>query len=346
MKHHERESFIYIVRSGKVKIANNIYLHPPKIEQIIESYEKYNEMYEQCLNDEIMTSEEMDVWMKENLIWTKAHEIKVENLKKDIEECKIEMFNTRQNTKGIKILRARLRSQEILLNKHIQIKHSEDQNTCEGISEQFRLSWLLSNSVQENNEPIAQHKLKNIRDNIISIWQDSILSESQYRELARNEPWRSLWSMSKSIKIKLFLNKKDEDLTINQKNLIVWSQIYDNIQESIDYPGKDVIEDDDMLDGWMIIQHKKQEKEKLAKIAEEITSNPKIKNSSEVFIMAHNQEHANNIYNINDPSSRKVIAQRSHAIATKGALLEQELPDVQQNIQIQQAQALKNTRSS
>ena len=103
-------------------------------------------------------------------------------------------------------------------------------------------------------------------------------------------------------------------------------------------------EDDDMLDGWMILQQRKQEKDKLARETDEVTNNPKIKNSSELFVIANNQEHANNIYKLNDEFAKQVITQRTQALQTKGALLEQELPDVQQRLQIQKAQALKNTR--
>ena len=344
MKHHERESFIYIIRSGKVKIIDNIYIHPQYIDQVVESYEKYNEMYEQCLNDEIMTSEEMEIWMKENLLWTKANEIKVEKLKKDIEESKINIFKSRYDNKGVLSLKQALRNQEDLLNKQLYIKHSQDQNTCEGISEQYRLNWLFSNSVRKNNEPLAPSELQQIKDNIIYLWQDSVLTETQYRELARNEPWRSLWSMNKNIKIKLFLNEQNEELTINQKNLVVWSQIYDNIQESMDYPGKLVADDDDMLDGWMILQNRKQEKEKLAQEAEAVTQNEKIKNSSEVFIVANNQDHANNIYKLNDEFSKQVVAQRTAALQANDVLLEQDLPDIKENLQLQKAQSLKNTR--
>ena len=44
------------------------------------------------------------------------------------------------------------------------------------------------------------------------------------------------------------------------KNIVMWSQLYDNVQESMDAPTKDVIKDDDLLDGWLIVQGKKREK--------------------------------------------------------------------------------------
>ena len=46
----------------------------------------------------------------------------------------------------------------------------------------------------------------------------------------------------------MFLNATEGELTYNQKNLMIWSQMYDNIQETLDCPSKEVIEDDDILD--------------------------------------------------------------------------------------------------
>ena len=49
--------------------------------------------------------------------------------------------------------------------------------------------------------------------------------------------------------------------------------MYDNIQESLDYPSEDVVEDDDMLDGWLIIQKQKRDKERAVSELENTTKN-------------------------------------------------------------------------
>ena len=65
----------------------------------------------------------------------------------------------------------------------------------------------------------------------------------------------------------------------------MWSSLYDNIQESPDCPSNEVINDDDMLDGWMIIQKRNREQAKLQKDAENKFGNKKISNADEVFIV-------------------------------------------------------------
>lgn len=340
MNHHERESFIFNIRSGKVYILDNIYIAAPTIDQLAESYIKYQESYDQCLLDGIMPEEDMVVWMKENLIWTKYHEINLEKYKKDIENFKVEIFENRQNPKKCKIIRDKLRNKEKLLEELLILKNSEYQNTCEGIASSFRINWLISQTTLCGNN---QYNFKKFSvENIVHLWQKSFLSENIIRELARNEPWKSTWTISKNIKIKLFLNKKNQELTNNQKNLIIWSQIYDNARESIECPDNIVFEDDDMFDGWMILQHRKNEKQKLEQKAQEISKNENIKNAQEVLVVANDPEHIKNVYDLNNEYAKQVINKRFNAINQKGQISHQELPDVKEQLHIQQMQLQKD----
>lgn len=340
MNHHERESFIYILRSGKIHISDNIYILPPTIDEIVESYVKYNEIYNQCLVDGIMTEENMITWMKENLVWTKYNETLVEKLQKELEELKIDIFQSRKSISKCNSIRQNIRYKEELLQEQMVLKNSEYSNTCEGIASSARLNWLISQTTYASN---LKYNFKTIPlETVVYIWQQSILPESKYRELARTDPWRSLWTINKNIKIKLFLNKKNQDLTINQKNLIIWSQIYDNTYESIDCPENSVFNDDDMFDGWMILQNKKNEKNKLDQYIEEATSNTKIKNSKEVFIMAHDKQHASHIHDLNNESAKHVINNRFKTLSEKGTVLEQDFQDVRQELYFNQMKSQSN----
>ena len=71
--------------------------------------------------------------------------------------------------------------------------------------------------------------------------------------------------------------------------------MYDNVYESSESPSEEVIDDDDLLDGWFIIQRKKQEKEKLQSEVANMTNNEKITNSEEVYIFTDSAEEAERI---------------------------------------------------
>ena len=158
----------------------------------------------------------------------------------------------------------------------------------------------------------------------------SYLIESDVRELARSEPWRSIWLMKEDTGQTLFTNCPERELTYDQRNICVWSRMYDNVQESTECPDDEVINDDDMLDGWFIIQRKKQEKEKLESTVESMTNNSKIANSQEVFIMTDNQQQADMINSANSLHGQLLKKQRLAQVkAAGGELKDQQLQDKQ-----------------
>lgn len=328
MKHHEREFFVCMIRNGKLKITKDdctVCIYPPTIDQLLESSLVYNEAYDRAYSEEMMTEDDINVWMKENGIWTLYDDNLEDQYKKNLEELKIEIYNMRNEEKKAKNLRALIRASEYKLLSHSNKKHTYYQNTCEGIAQIEKMSWLIKNTTYVNDKlyDFDDISLQYVTDE----WQSSFLSDTKLRDIARNDPWKSLWVIRANSPAQIFNNPPNTELTHNQKNLLIWSQMYDNIQESIDCPPKNVIEDDDMLDGWFIIQNRKRESELLNKSFEENTKNKKIKESSEVFIMASDPEHITSIENMNDSSAKLVKKKRQDAISKNKILLEQELPD-------------------
>ena len=318
MKQHEREFLIYTIRSGKNFLSNNLVIYPPTIDQVLGSLIKYNEAYDQAINDGLMTEDELSIWMKEQGIWTSYNENKVNDLQKKVENFKVDIYEKRYDSKSVKYLRYYLRETEKLLNKELSLKNTNYLNTCEGFATSEKTTYLISNTTYKNNE------LYDFSDsfiaNVIEEWYTKLLNDSQIRELARNEPWKSLWVIKDKSKLKLFANSESGELTYNQKNLMIWSQMYDNIQESLECPNYDVINDDDMLDGWFILQGRKREKDRLEKEFEANTNNSKIKNSSEVFVVASNVDHASKIQALNSPTAKQRISSREKLLQQKGTV--------------------------
>lgn len=330
MKQHEREFFIATIRSGKTFLKDGLIVISPTIDQLVQSCQKYNEAYEEALNDGLMTEEEMSSWMKEQYIWTSFHENRLEDIKKKIENFKVEIYEARQDPKLAKRIRLSIRESEDILSAELMQKNYNYQNTCEGFASTEKTAWLIENLTFKNNELYDFSDIS--LQTVIEQWYMSFLSDNKCRDLARNEPWKSLWIIREKSELQLFANAGITELNHNQKNLIVWSQMYDNIQESLDCPSKEVIEDDDMLDGWFIIQNRKREKEKLEKDFENSTKNAKIKGSSEVFIMAKNPEKAKNIQNMNSATAQAIINQRTKTIDSKGSVGQQDFHDEKMKI--------------
>ena len=83
-----------------------------------------------------------------------------------------------------------------------------------------------------------------------------------------------------------------------------------DVDECPDSPDEKVIDDDDCLDGWFIVQQRKHKKDKKEREVEDMIKNPKIKDSQEIYLVAQDEEHAQEIYGLNDPMARNVIKQR------------------------------------
>lgn len=321
MKQHEREFFVYMLRSGKIKLDyKNIVVHPFKIDDIVQSYEVYDKSLERCYRDGLMDEQELDVWMKIQDIWTKVEENLVEKMKKDIEELKVKIYQNRLNKNGVKGIRMALRLVEEKLMKHLSTKLNYYHNTVEGVSETKRISWLISRSCYIDNKICYQDEENSDIAQIVNAWNRFTLSDKALRELARNEPWRSTWITRQNLDTTLFKIDDDCELSSSQKGLAIWSQTYDSVRESPDCPLDIVIEDDDMLDGWFILENRKREQEAKEKSNEDSLSNSKITNSHEVMMVAKDADHAQSIYESNDFGARDTIKHRSAQIDKEGTV--------------------------
>lgn len=334
MKQHEREFFIAQIRCGKIFVQHDnkrIEIHPLTLDQALQSCEVYNSAYKQAYVDGIMNEDEMNQWMIEHELWTEQDDQKTEGLKKDLERLKVEIYNSRNDHKLKNTIRMYLRAGESQLSKHLARKNSYYQNTAEGYAASEKASWIIKNTTFYDNKlyDFSDLSLSYVMDE----WQSSFLNDSQCRELARNEPWKSLWIIKDNAGVKLFENQLGFELTYNQKNIVIWSQMYDNIQESMDCPSKDVIEDDDMLDGWFIIQAKKRDQERAEKELETSMQNSKIKNASEVFLMAPDKKDASRVDSMNSVQSMNIRKQRSALISRKGKVEQNEFLDEKLKLQ-------------
>jgi pyruvate dehydrogenase complex dehydrogenase (E1) component len=132
------------------------------------------------------------------------------------------------------------------------------------------------------------------------------------------------------------------NLTDDQRTLIGISQMYDRVYEHPECPNDDILEDDDALDGWMIIQKRKIEKDKKQQQIDSM--NPKLKNAQEVFIMANNSNEADEVVSLNSSESLNRMKSKINHVQKFGFTEESQLPDVQIDLRNQLNQQIKNRK--
>lgn len=295
-------------------------------------------VYRNLLNEEKYEDWIRSDRMTESMINLGLWHINTDNLVKQLEtkidNLKIDLFNNRIKTKESSSIRKKLISSKKELNNFLSIKSSFYTNTLEGYAESIKNEYIICSTLYKNNNRVFPSNKEN--NSISYIYFNNLVNEinnytiniEQYKELARSQLWRSYWTASS--KGNLF-DKAAIDMTDEQRSLVNITKMYDSIYEHPECPEDNVISDDDMLDGWMILQRKKNEKARQQKFLDD-----KHQGASEVFIMAE-PEDANKIMELNSAESIVALQEKMAYIdANKDRVIrENELPDIKRDLKNQ-----------
>jgi hypothetical protein len=288
MRTDQQEFLIQSIRAGTVHY-NKLRIVPATIDQQMKSCEIFSNTYDRCLDSGVMTEEQMEQWMIATRLLPFDFKKLVSNFNKEIDNQKLSLYKSRANTKKVNQIRYLLNELRSELLKLARPKSEFSQNTCEFIAHLDQRMYILRCTTMYGKKKYTGSNFTKI----FEIWQDSLLSEKTIRELARCYSWKSIWNIYKFNKVGTLFKKhgrRNTELTVNQKNILTWSNIYDNVAESMDCPSEDVINDDDMLDGWFIDQKNKREKESKKDIISDKIKSGKINNSNHVFVVANDEE--------------------------------------------------------
>ncbi len=295
-----------------------------------------NSKYNEWINET-----DIEHWLVDAGLWQYGDSQRLENLEKQIEDHKVDLFNNFLNPSRIKSIRRSLSSARSLQNRLYQLKHAFDYVTLNGYCSNVKNEFLLTHSLYDTNNNLV---FKNIDDNnyqqmsaVFDFINQNTIDIPIFRTIARNEIWRSSWSANKEN----IFSKQTVDWTDEQKTLVIMSKMYDSAYEHPECPPDSVIEDDDMFDGWMIIQRRESEKNKAKQRNEKMLKDKKLGNANEIFLVARSKEEKENIYSLNDNQARFTIREREAVLSQAGGpLKDKDLPDVQRNIVMQNNQAI------
>lgn len=348
LKDEESGLFIWRIVQGKIPFNTSwgdYYLGVPSVQTRYKAEEIYKETLQLGeLYGLYSTNELQDILLgKYNIyaykyglsIWTPEQESKLNTLKEDIEKLKIGIFESQLYTNKKEATRKLLRTAEKEYIKLSHIKHGLDSFSYEGLAIMHRQVCLIAGSIQDKEGAYVLgenwsscSRSDRLVDFALLKFTENVIPERTFRFLARNEPWRTMWA---SRKVDGLFNVPSIQMTDEQRTLVLWSQFYDNIYESPDCPSDSVLEDDDAIDGWVIVQRKKREKDQLSLTIEGKMSD-KIKNADEIYVVAENAEQAKKIESLNTISAQIVKKQRLNKVKKEGVVKEVEFGDVQMKL--------------
>jgi hypothetical protein len=277
-------------------------------------------------------------------LWTFNGDENLKNIENQIEDIKVDLYKSHYNTTKLKSLRRQLSNTKNRYNYQYNTRHSFDQYTLKGYLDLLKNQYILAYSIYNLNDNLIFTDIETIDYNsfnsISNIIYQNTIDTSMYRKIARSNLWNNYWSSNNS---HLF-NSAVINWTDEQKMLVMFTKMYENAREHSECPPDIVFEDDDLFDGWMISQRRENEKQKNKNRASKLLDNKNLKNANEVFLVADSQEEAQNVYDLNDPTSRHIIKERTSLINNNNQIQEQNLPDVQRQLVMQRNQQSMGAR--
>jgi hypothetical protein len=313
-------------------LADNLCVYGLTPDQKLHLCHQYNHIICEAEFSGVFSEKQMVELLIKNGIWSEQEERELSLASAKSDSIKEEMYIRYESfqSKYVDKLRQSLQKLRIKIGELFKKRHSYDIYTSAGLAAMYQLHFhLLNNTFLENGIKLADNNpteiyIRALAEDYITTKPDDVF----IRQISKLDMWKSIWHSSKgcgSIFGIPSINLSDE-----QRSLIGWSSLYDAIAEAIDVPDEKVLKDDDLLDGWLIVQHKKREEDKKKKDGE--SGGP---GNKEVFIPAETREDAVRIYGMNDNEGRVIQSQRLNVLAGKGRIREQDMPDSQRQILLQ-----------
>lgn len=295
----------------------------------------------QLLYNNIINEEKYNDWLREeNLerilislgLWTMDTNTIIKSLSKKIDDIKVMIYSDRNFKDKLKKHRKDLDGANKQLVSIQQKKSEMFTHTLEGYASSIKNEYIICKTLYKNDQKVFEDDVANnensytLFNNIVSEINNHVIESSDFKKLARNNIWRMYWNCNKN---NIFPGPVTE-WTFDQRTLVSISKMYDNVYEHPECPEDSVIDDDDMLDGWMIFQRRKIENQKKQQKIDNL--NPKLQKAQEVFLIADNAEETEEILSLNSQESLFKMKQRESFLNQKGSASHLELPDVQMDL--------------
>ncbi len=314
------------------------YISAPSPAHKMEAAFEYEDALYECSFHGVLTDEEMLQILLDNHLWTMDEETELNSAPMRIDALKVEMFKRHVSFQSSRVEQTRrivrrLRKRQAELSVR---RHAYDFYTQTGLARTIQMQYLIARNTKDGNQQPVDLETCNdwLLRNLLEAYSSNRPGELELRALAQYHVWRMIWSSGRQ-EGRVF-GVPSTWLTQEQQNLIAWSKLYDNINEHPEPPDKDVVEDDDLLDGWIIVEQKKRENAKREQEGGKHKSG-----AQEVYVMADTQDDANRINNMNDASTAFMKRQRAAVLKTKKVVGEQHMPDAKQQMSVQAAQQFR-----
>jgi hypothetical protein len=342
-----RELLVARVASGTVRLVVpfagrdcRLVVRLPDRGRRYEAAEVYAETLRKAELEGLFSDDDVLSFLLAEGLWDEDRQGLLDNLPKEIEEFKVQLFKATFKANERKSVRAALRVAREKLAGLSSERHAYDHLTCRGVAAVTRARFLLGASLfTPAGDPAFPDgdafwgAESGLLDAAMAAHAACRPAEADFRLAARTEPWRSTWAVHKADGS--VFGVPACDYTDEQRALAGWSGLYDSVYQHPDCPADDVIGDDDLLDGWLIDQRRQREQRTLAREGDKVNQD-----AAEVFIPTDTAEGAKKVMALNDSVGRALLKQRFELLRQKGQVAEQEMPDTRRRLRMEATQML------
>ncbi len=337
----EKSRIIDIICWGKIAVGKppRIFLYQATSEDRALAALEYNSAFQCALDRGILT----EIELLTNLVlvgqWDENKENEIEGLKSDLNKLRRGILDYVFQRDKLEVIRKSIRKAENVLSEKLSERKlllrdsAEAYATCE--QQRFLVGRISRNvdgsKLWETQEDFENYtdidEIDGLRDQYFYF---SRFSQSDIREIAKSEPWRTTWAASKSVGNTFGIPVSE--FSSSQRELIYWSHVYDIALEAYERPSSTILNDDDLLDSWFIRQSEKVESKASRDQADKVMKQKP--GGQEVFIMS-DEKGSKDIYKMNDPIARARLIAKQKLVGKKGSVKEQHLPESQSHMRQQ-----------
>jgi hypothetical protein len=349
LSHNDKEILLYRILSGKTSFVfdNEKYtLINPSLTIKYEAALLYNNIVNEEKYYEWFREENVEHIMIGLGLWNFETNKNLKMLEQKLDNLKVELFTNFMIPSKTKNIRSSIKTTKNSINKIYATKQNFLSNTLEGYANSIKHEYIICNTLYKNNNLVfdinQDYGSFSLFNSLVQEIDKLMITTENFKELARDNIWRNYWnSCSKN---ELF-DEPTVDLSDEQRALINISKMYDNIYEHPECPSEQIIEDDDALDGWMIVQKRKNEAAKKQNAFDSNNKNNNMKKAGEVFVMAESKDDAESIIEMNTLESKMLMNEKlSYVNSQTEAVNDGDLPDVQRTLRQKISEMNKNNR--
>src|SRR6185312_12351564 len=184
--------------------STTVLVKTPTREQRLIASEVYESAYADAEAEGLYSEGEAFTLLLSEGLFTTEDQKYMDDLPKEIERFKVGLYESQFKTKEKGVIRKALAKAKAKLAEVTASRYSLVHLTCAGSANIAKSRYLLGASLYRTNgravftdeqfwsQPSA------LLDEVLSHYHKARLEEPVYRELARTEPWRSIWSVRKT----------------------------------------------------------------------------------------------------------------------------------------------------